>query len=167
MESCMFPLFSTASIPAWLAWQWIQTWKLRYVCGHWKTRRKRIQASAEQLSTVTEEASTPAGFIGTQSINMASDKAWTARVEDAMIMPAVKACGPEWNQSCYMTAMILRRWARMNWKPWSGDISSAIGITGGSVLLMEGFLPSSNDSDTMILWKKQHRIQNPWEKCVN
>ena len=41
----------------------------------------------------------------------------------------------------------------------SGGILSAAGITGGYALLMMGFLRWSNDSNTRIPWKRQHKVQ--------
>ena len=155
------------SFPAWSVWRWIPTWKPRYVCRHWRMQRKRIQESVELLSTVTGGASTPASFTGMQSGSMAYSKAWTAQAADVTIMPDVKACGPEWSQNCCMTVMIQKKWPLRNSGLSSGGILSATGITEGYVLLMVGSLRWSNDSNTMIRWKKQHRIQNPWGKCVN
>ena len=108
-----------------------------------------------------------ASFTGMRFISTAYSKVWTAQAADVTIMPAVKACGPEWNQNCYMTVMTQKKWPLMNSGLPSGGILSATGITGGYALLMAGFLRWSNDSNTMIPWKRQHRIQNPWEKCVN
>ena len=154
MENCMFLLFLTVLIPAWSAWRWIPTWRHRYVCRHWKILLLRTPVSVEPLSTVTGGASTPASFTVMRSGSTAYSKVWTAQAADATIMPAVKVCGQGWNQNCCMTVMIRKKWPRVNSGRSSGDISSATGITEESAPLMEGFLLWSNDSNTMIPWKK-------------
>ena len=53
---------------------------------------------------------------------------------------SVRACGPEWKSSCCMAVMVQKKWVPGNSSQSSGDISSATGITVGSVQLMEVFL---------------------------
>ena len=128
---------------------------------------KRIRVSVEPLSIQTGESSIPASFTGKRYRNMAYNKVWTAQVAGATIMPGVRACGQEWKQNCYMIVMIQRKWLRMNLRQSSGDISPVTGITGGSAPLIEVFPQWSKDNNITLPWRKQHRVQNPWGKCVN
>ena len=167
MGNCMFQPFLTALIPAWSVWQWIQIWKPLYVKRRWKMLLKRILVSVEPLSIQTGESSIPASFTGKRYRNMEYNKVWTAQVAGATIMPGVRACGQEWKQNCYMIVMIQRKWLRMNLRQSSGDISPVTGITGGSAPLIEVFPQWSKDNNITLPWRKQHRVQNPWGKCVN
>ena len=115
----------------------------------------------------TGEASIPARFTGKRYRNMTYNKVWTAQVAGATIMSGVRACGQEWKQNCYMIVRIQRKWLRMNLRQSSGDISPVTGITGGSAPLIEVFPQWSKDNNITLPWRKQHRVQNPWGKCVN
>ena len=126
-----------------------------------------VLVSVEPLSIQTGEASIPASFTGKRYRNMEYNKVWTAQVAGATIMPGVRACGQEWKQNCYMIVMIQRKWLRMNLRQSFGDISPVTGITGGSAPLIEVFPQWSKDNNITLPWRKQHRVQKPWGKCVN
>ena len=106
-----------------------------------------------------------ASFTGMRFISTAYSKVWTAQAADATIMPVVKACGQEWNQNYCMSVMIRKKWPRTNLERLSGDISSVTGIIDGSAPPMEDFLLWSNDSNTMIRWRKQHREKSLRKMC--
>ena len=167
MENYMFQLSLTALIPVSLVWQWKATWKQLCASIPWIMPIWHILICEGLLYTLTEEHNIPVKPIVRLWQNTVLFKAWTVLVAGAMIMPDAKACGPEWKASFSMTATIRRLWPQRNWRFSFGDISSVTGITGGSALLMVGFLRSSSARDTINLWTWLHSQWYLWDKCVN